>query len=94
MDKIVDEREAVSGRELLRLVVYIGVPGQKGDFVERIRRRFESNAFVPMRNSYMSASKLGGKNDGYGGERSRWCLGTRMIPSGEIGRRKFSLLYG
>lgn len=64
MDEVVDKREAVSRRELLRLVVYIGVPGEKGGLVERIRRRFESNAFVPMRSSYLSARKLGGKNDG------------------------------
>lgn len=64
MDEVIDEREAVSGRELLRLVVYIGVPGEKGGLVERIRRRFESNGFIPVRSSYVSASKFGRKNDG------------------------------
>ena len=64
MDEVIDKREAVSGRDFLRLVVYIGVPGEKGGLVERILRRFESNGFIPVRSSYVSASKFGGKNDG------------------------------
>lgn len=80
--------------EFPRLVVDVNVPGEKSRLVERIRPEFESNTFIAVRSSYVSVSKFGGKNDGYGGERSWWRFDTNMMMSDRIGHRRPNLLFG
>lgn len=94
MNEVIDKRKAISGRELFRLVLNLGIPGEKGGLVKRIRRRSENEGFVSMRSSYIPARKFGGENDGYGGERSRWRLDTSMELSSGIGNCKLNLLSG
>ena len=85
VNEVVEKRKAVSGNKFLHLVVDVGVPGEEGGLIKRIRRRFESKVFITMRSSYTSTREFGGEDDNYSGERSRWAT---IIMSGRVGNRK------
>jgi hypothetical protein len=94
VNKAVDERKAVSRREILSLVVDVCVPGEKGGLKKRNRRRFESKTFVAVRCSYVSTREFGGENDDYSGERSSQRFGANMTQSGGMGHYEHNLLSG
>lgn len=87
MNEVVDKRKTVSRREILRLVVGVGVPGKQDGFVKGSRCRLEGKTVTAVRSLYFPTGKLGRENDDYGGERSRSRLCTEIALSGRIGRR-------